>query len=339
MDIADMLKTLAGTNFENLFVLAGLAFVALAILGDISGKISPGRFGRIASGVLGAILVAFGIWMHTGSQLSVRALEISADKKVYVSHCPVEVGLSGIVEAAGSGTVIYQFEYSDGGGTRASSIEFDKADSKLVTAAWPVSKSMNNGWARLNTIAPTKMQSPQSDPVSVTCEEQTSQVSPPASVTTVLPAPAPAPVVQPPRPAALDLTTDSVQLASVSPGLGTPVKRGQPFPFEILVDYNLTSADSAIMSVSVAQLPASAVNCHGSGGELSDAVELPIVRGKHQVKMTLTWSGDTGAATKGRVYGRGFLTFVPMFWSNVNGRRGQRLNFFGLSSGYCYAFE
>jgi hypothetical protein len=313
-----MLKGLAGANFENLFVLAGLAFIALALLGDISGKISPGKFGRIASGILGVVLLVAGIVMHIGPRFTVKDLDIAIEKKVYVARCPVEVGLSRIIEATGEGNVIYSFEYSDGNGTHESSTHFDRADSKLVTANWSVTKSMT-GWAKLKTIKPVKKQTKESDPVSVTCEGEASPTKPSPFTTE-------------------GSSTDSVQLVSVSPEPGAPLKRGGPVPFEMLVDYNLASVDSAILSVSVAELPASGAQCQGTGGELSDAVEKPIVRGKHQVKVLLTWSGDMGAATKGRVYGKGFLTFVPMFWANVDGHRAARINFFGKTTSYCYEF-
>ena len=71
-------------------------------------------------------------------------------------------------------------------------------------------------------------------------------------------------------------STDSVALDSVEPKRGTYLKTGHPVSFNITVSYNLVSADSAILSISTAQLrtsPAAVV------GELVDAVDVPIVRG------------------------------------------------------------
>jgi len=64
--VADLLKELTQARPDTLFVLCGLAFLAVAVLGNISGKIQPGKEGRIASGVLGPVLIIVGLWMHTG---------------------------------------------------------------------------------------------------------------------------------------------------------------------------------------------------------------------------------------------------------------------------------
>jgi len=47
-----------------IFVLAGLAFMGIAVVGKIIGKIEPGKGGRIAAGVLGTVLLLAGIQMH-----------------------------------------------------------------------------------------------------------------------------------------------------------------------------------------------------------------------------------------------------------------------------------
>jgi hypothetical protein len=39
----DILKVLTEASFDNLFVLAGLAFIGVAAFGNMSGKINPGR--------------------------------------------------------------------------------------------------------------------------------------------------------------------------------------------------------------------------------------------------------------------------------------------------------
>jgi hypothetical protein len=132
--------------------------------------------------------------------------------------------------------------------------------------------------------------------------------------------------------------TDSVALDSVVPKPGTYLKRGIPVTFNLGLSYNLVSADSAILSISTVQLRTSTAGCHGGNGELVDAVQAPIVRGRHQVQTKLAWSGDTGSTTRGRIYGSGYLSFSPMFWANNNGSRGARLDFFGTYAGYCYQF-
>jgi hypothetical protein len=49
----------------NLSFLAGIAFLAIAVVGNISGKIQPGKVGRLASGALGVGLLFFGVSAHS----------------------------------------------------------------------------------------------------------------------------------------------------------------------------------------------------------------------------------------------------------------------------------
>jgi hypothetical protein len=67
-------------------------------------------------------------------------------------------------------------------------------------------------------------------------------------------------------------------------------------------------------------------------------VDVPIVRGKHQVAVRLIWSGVAGVATKGRIYGSGYLSFSPMFWASNDGARGAWLDNFRVYAEYCYQF-
>ena len=69
----DFLRTLfTEASFDNLFVIAGLAFLGIAVVGNVTGKITPGKGGRIASAIIGPILMAVGLAIHTehrGSKL------------------------------------------------------------------------------------------------------------------------------------------------------------------------------------------------------------------------------------------------------------------------------
>lgn len=130
-------------------------------------------------------------------------------------------------------------------------------------------------------------------------------------------------------------TEDSVQIVDVSPAPGAVLKRGVPQTFHMKVLYTLQSADTAIMSMSIAQIRDSGVACNVADAALIDTVEVAIERGRHQVDVTLNWSGDSGAATQGRVYGKGFLSFVPSFWQRTG--TGRRHQFTGYES-VCMQF-
>ena len=345
--MGDMLKVLTELSFDNLFVIVGLGFIAVAVFGNISGKISPDAKGRIASAIVGACLLVSGLWWHAQAHgFRVTSVALASPPRSQAVSCPTKIPLQGIIEAAGSGGVLYYFEFSDGNATSPDRIDFSQSDSKIVPGQWDLKGSLTNARVKLNTIAPKKMSSPFSNPFSVTCvqngQPKTVENQQPGTGGAPGSPPPPTPNIGPPAPSVMTSAateaTDSVELVAVSPKPGTHLGRGQPLPFGIAVTYNLVSADVAILSLSTAQFPASMGACSGSGGELVDAIQVPIQRGRHEVKVSLTWSGDTGRASKGRVFGQGYIGFAPMFWANNNGSRGERLKFFGINPDFCYPF-
>ena len=341
-----VLKVLTELSFDNLFVIIGLGFIAVAVFGNISGRINPDKKGRIASGIVGAGLLVSGlVWHVYAHAFRLTAVDLASPPKSQIVSCPVKLPLQGIIEAAGSGGVIYYFEFSDGNATVPERIDFDRSDSKLVVRAWELSQSVSGAWVKLTTVAPKKMSSQPSTPFTVTClnihEGDSSSATNPLPRAPDGPAQSSAPPPPPPAasPGPVDASVDSVQLGAVSPIPGTHLTRGQPLRFDIDLTYNLVSADTAILSLSTAQFMSSMGGCNGSGGELVDAIEVPISRGRHQAKVSLTWSGDTGQKSKGRVFGQGYVGFAPMFWTSNNGSRAERLKYFGISQDYCYPFR
>ena len=61
----DLIKTLVNAPTNSVLVLAGLAFLAVAVFGRITARLDPGPKGRIASGALGVVLLAMGLWLPT----------------------------------------------------------------------------------------------------------------------------------------------------------------------------------------------------------------------------------------------------------------------------------
>ncbi len=312
----DILKILSETSWDTLLLLVGLAFVAVAVLGNISGRIRPGKGGRIASGIIGAALFAFGFWYHSViHNFRITSVDV-APPQSQEGSCPLTVNLQGIVDASGSGDVISYFEFSNGNASETHTTAFQRTNSQIVPGVWQVHESLSDAWVRLQVVAPAKKTSDRSKAFSVRCIPPQAGGPPPD----VIAANKPDPKLTLKEPIAhvVDVSTNSVALNSVE-------------------SYNLASADSAILSISSAQFPSSSARCSG-GGELTDAVQLPIVRGSHTAQVRLVWSGDTGASTKGRVFGSGFVSFLPMFWATNNGARGERINLFGTYAEYCYQF-
>ena len=61
-----------GAPITTLLVVAGLLFLLIAVVGNVAGRIEPGRTGRVASGVIGAVLLTIGLSL-TAFRLDDRA--------------------------------------------------------------------------------------------------------------------------------------------------------------------------------------------------------------------------------------------------------------------------
>jgi hypothetical protein len=71
--MTDLLPHLIDAPLANILILAGLAFLAIGVLGKISGKIEPGTGSRVMSGVLGLVLVLYGVHTHTATDTGAQA--------------------------------------------------------------------------------------------------------------------------------------------------------------------------------------------------------------------------------------------------------------------------
>ncbi len=68
----DVVTRLVDVPLTRMFVLAGVIFLLVAVLGRIEGKIEPGRLGRIGASVVGSILLLVGLAMHALEGESLR---------------------------------------------------------------------------------------------------------------------------------------------------------------------------------------------------------------------------------------------------------------------------
>ena len=75
-----LIKSVVDAPVANLCVLAGLVFLAIGVVGNISGKIQPGNPGRIAAGALGLLLLGYGVATHS-TGLDQRQVSNGADKQ------------------------------------------------------------------------------------------------------------------------------------------------------------------------------------------------------------------------------------------------------------------
>lgn len=62
----DVFLRLVDVPMVRMFVLSGIIFLMIAVLGKIEGKIEPGRIGRIGAAILGAVLIVIGLALQFG---------------------------------------------------------------------------------------------------------------------------------------------------------------------------------------------------------------------------------------------------------------------------------
>lgn len=62
-------KVLLSAPVATLFILAGLIFLLISVVGNVAGKIEPGKTGRVAAGAIGMFLLIAGLYMGTQSPL------------------------------------------------------------------------------------------------------------------------------------------------------------------------------------------------------------------------------------------------------------------------------
>jgi hypothetical protein len=60
----DVILRLVDVPMVRMFVLSGILFLMIAVLGKIEGKIEPGRIGRLGAAILGVVLIIIGLAMQ-----------------------------------------------------------------------------------------------------------------------------------------------------------------------------------------------------------------------------------------------------------------------------------
>jgi hypothetical protein len=60
-DIDVVVKTIFSAPLSNLFIIVGLGFLTIAVLGNIRGKIEPGPRGRLIAGAFGLVFIFAGL--------------------------------------------------------------------------------------------------------------------------------------------------------------------------------------------------------------------------------------------------------------------------------------
>jgi hypothetical protein len=83
--MTDLLTHLVDAPLANILILAGLAFLGIAVIGKISGKIEPSTSGRAMAGVLGLVLLVYGVYSHSVTDTRSQSNR-SSDEQGSVTH-------------------------------------------------------------------------------------------------------------------------------------------------------------------------------------------------------------------------------------------------------------
>jgi hypothetical protein len=78
----DFLSTALGAPTPKLFIVFGLLFLGVAVVGSITGRIQPGPVGRLLGAVLGPVLIV------TGLTMEMRPLAITPARAAQVASTP-----------------------------------------------------------------------------------------------------------------------------------------------------------------------------------------------------------------------------------------------------------
>jgi hypothetical protein len=172
----DILELIFKSPIANLLIIAGLVFLGIAVVGDVSGKIQPGTEGRLLSGLLGVCLLGGGLVMFQATPvnndasppsesnpvtsvdsrpdqtdlvtptftpapgpLGFRIVEtfLRVDPFDYAGTCPVMIRFAGRISVAGGGGIVsYKWIRNDGASAPVETLTFTGPGSQEVETTW-----------------------------------------------------------------------------------------------------------------------------------------------------------------------------------------------------------
>jgi hypothetical protein len=94
----ELVKSIFTAPLATLFIVAGMLFLLIAIVGNISGKIEPGQKARVISGALGFSFLCLGLamhWLQKTPDISESPVISTLQPKAEQSKTPSETALAG----------------------------------------------------------------------------------------------------------------------------------------------------------------------------------------------------------------------------------------------------
>jgi len=97
----DVITKLVDVPFARMFVLAGIIFLLVAVLGKVEGKIDPGHMGRIGASILGVVLLVVGVLLQY-VEIRDAAVERAAQQAHMQSQTAIaQTAIAALAETAG----------------------------------------------------------------------------------------------------------------------------------------------------------------------------------------------------------------------------------------------
>jgi hypothetical protein len=86
--MTNLLSHLVDAPLANILILAGRAFLAIRIVGKTSGKIESSTTGRIISGLIGLVLLIYGIYTHSAADTARNQAKQTPGNKITIGRSP-----------------------------------------------------------------------------------------------------------------------------------------------------------------------------------------------------------------------------------------------------------
>jgi hypothetical protein len=96
----DVITRLVDVPFARMFVLAGIIFLLVAVLGKVEGKIDPGNMGRIGASVLGVVLLIIGVVLQYIEIRDINLERMAQQARMQSQNTTVQNAMAALVDSA-----------------------------------------------------------------------------------------------------------------------------------------------------------------------------------------------------------------------------------------------
>lgn len=131
----------------NILIVAGLVFLGIAVVGKISGKIEPGKFGRITAALIGLGLVAYGLRMHSDEDKArVEAQQQAEKDKKNKEEALRKQGEQHVALGTVSGPFLGTWKNTNLGTEGVTRLKITQGEGVLLVQAWHACKPADCDW-------------------------------------------------------------------------------------------------------------------------------------------------------------------------------------------------